>query len=60
MSKLKDMRIKRGVKQCAVAENLGVTRQTYREYEKNPQRLNMAQAQTICRFLHCRLSDIFL
>lgn len=36
METLKEIREKRGVKQIAVADYLGITRQTYAQYEENP------------------------
>lgn len=60
METLKEIREKRGVKQIAVADYLGITRQTYAQYEENPRVMTVAQAQAVCRFLHCHLGDIFL
>ncbi len=60
MKTLKEIREARGVKQNAVAAHLGITRQTYAGYEENPRAMTIDQAQAVCRFLHCKLSDIFL
>lgn len=57
---LKEIREERGVKQLAVAEYLGITRQTYAAYEENPRVMTIDQAIAVCSFLHCKLSDIFL
>lgn len=57
---LKEIRTKRGVKQKAVAEYLGITRQTYSTYENNPSSMTVSQAMAVCEFLHCELADIFL
>lgn len=60
MKTLKELRKERGVKQIAVAEHLGITRQTYAAYEDDPQSMSVAQAKAVCRFLNCPLEDIFL
>ena len=60
MQTLKEIRESRGVKQIAIAEYLGITRQTYASYEENPRRMTIDQALVVCAFLHCTLSDIFL
>ena len=57
---LKEMREARGVKQIAIAEHLGITRQTYSSYEDNPRSMTVEQALAVCAFLHCDVSDIFL
>ena len=60
MQTLKEMRESRGVKQVAIAEHLGITRQTYASYEENPRSMTVDQALAVCAFLHCKLGDIFL
>lgn len=60
MQTLKEIRESRGVKQVAIAEYLGITRQTYASYEENPRSMTIDQALAVCAFLHCTLSDIFL
>lgn len=60
MKKLREIREAGGVTQIAVAKHLGITRQTYASYEENPRAMTIDQAQAVCRFLHCKLSDIFL
>lgn len=57
---LKEIREARGIKQNAVADHLGVVRQTYAVYEENPRDMTIGQAQAVCAFLHCELDDIFL
>lgn len=57
---LKEIREARGVKQVAIAEHLGITRQTYASYEENPRSMTINQAMAVCEFLHCKVSDIFL
>ena len=56
---LKEIREARGVKQVAIAEHLGITRQTYASYEENPRSMTINQALAVCEFLHCEVSDIF-
>lgn len=60
MQTLKEIRESRGVKQIAIAEHMGITRQTYASYEENPQSMTIDQALAVCAFLHCKVSDIFL
>jgi putative transcriptional regulator len=60
MKTLKEVREERGIKQLAVAEHLGIARQTYAGYEDNPQSMSIAQAQAVCKFLHCPIEEIFL
>lgn len=60
MQTLKKYRIQKGIKQSAVAEHLGVTRQTYSSYEKQQERMSIDQAKAVCEFLGCSVGDIFL
>lgn len=60
MNTLKEVRDSRGVKQKAVAEHLGVSRQTYSRYENNQEKMSIEQAKAVCSFLRCDLADIFL
>lgn len=60
MQTLKEIRQKRGVTQKAVADYLGVTRQTYNRYESKQDKMTIEQAMAVCGFLHCSVSDIFL
>lgn len=59
MQTLKDAREAKGVKKIAVAEHIGVSRQTYSRYESNPETLSVAQAKAICDFLGYDVRDIF-
>ena len=59
MSKLREIREARGVKQKAVAKYIGVSNMTYGGYEKDPSKIRLEQAEKICEFLHCKMSDIF-
>lgn len=60
MKTLKEFRAKRGITQKAVAEYLGVSRQTYNRYENMQEKMTIEQAKTVCDFLRCDVSDIFL
>lgn len=60
MQTLKEFRLHKGIKQSAVAEHLGVTRQTYSSYEKHQERMSIDQAKAVCEFLGCSVGDIFL
>ena len=59
MLTLKDAREKRGIKQGAVAEAIGVTRQTYAKYELDADTMTIAQAKAACEFIGCDFNDIF-
>lgn len=59
MTDLKQAREERGIKQVAVAEMLGVSRQTYALYEANPGRMSIDQAKAVCKFLGCSVNEIF-
>lgn len=60
MRTLRDVRELRGVTQKAVAEYLGVARQTYANYESKQEKMSIEQAKAACEFLHCELADVFL
>lgn len=60
MKTLKEVRESLGVKQCAVAEHLGVSRQTYSRYENKQEKMSIEQAKSVCDFLRCNIADIFL
>lgn len=60
MQSLKEKREAQGVTQKAVAEHLGVSRQTYNRYENMQEHMTIEQAKAVCSFLHCSVSDIFL
>lgn len=59
MQTLKEVRKQRGVLQKAVAEHLGISRQTYSKYENNQERMTISQAKAVCEFLHCDIDDVF-
>ena len=60
MPRLKEYRESKGVKQSAIAEKLGIARQTYSFYEKNQEKMTFEQAKIVCDFLGTSVSDIFL
>ena len=59
MKTLREVRDERGVKQVAVANHLGVSRQTYAGYESHPESMSVEQAKAVCDFLHVSVADIF-
>lgn len=59
MQTLKDARLEAGVTQKAMANRLGVARQTYAGLERNQNRMTVAQAAVCCEFLHRPMSEIF-
>lgn len=59
MKTLKEAREEKGIKIVAIAEHLGITRQTYSKYENNPSEMRVEQAQAACDFIGCSMSDIF-
>ena len=59
MKSLKEAREAKGVKAVAVAQHLGITRQTYAKYESNPQEMSVTHAQAVCDFLGVPVSEIF-
>jgi putative transcriptional regulator len=60
MQTLKEARERKGVKQVAVADYLGVARQTYANYEQNQEQMSIEQAKAVCKFLGVDVADIFL
>ena len=60
MQTLREARKERGVLQKAVAEHLGVSRQTYSRYENAQENMTIEQAKAVCKFLHCSIEDVFL
>ena len=59
MDSLKEVREQRGIKQLAVANAIGVTRQTYAKYEENPGKMPVSLAQAACAFIGCDIGQIF-
>lgn len=59
MSKLREARERRGIKQIAVADAIGVSRQTYAKYEDNPRSMPVLMAEKACEFIGVKVEDIF-
>ena len=59
MQTLKEARMDAGITQKAMANRLGVSRQTYAVYEKYQGRMTIEQAVACCDFLHRPMSEIF-
>lgn len=59
MDTLKTARERRGIKQLAVADAIGVTRQTYAKYEEDPRNMSILHAKAACEFIGCDLNEIF-
>lgn len=60
MGTLKEFREKKGVKQISVAQHLGITRQTYANYEDDQESMSIGQARAACDFLGVPVEQIFL
>lgn len=60
MTSIKEIRKSKGVMQRAVADHLGVSRQTYRKYENHQEVMSVSQAIAVCEFLGCDVDQIFL
>lgn len=59
MRTLKQARSDKGIKQVAVANAIGITRQTYAKYEKDPSLMTVAQAMAACSFIGVKMEDVF-
>ena len=59
MITLREAREARGIKQKAVAEAIGVTRQTYAKYEENPRLMPMGKAEDAVAFMRYDMDEIF-
>ena len=60
MKTLKEAREAKGIKLQAVADHLGISRQTYSRYEANQDELSIEQAKAACSFIGCSIDEIFL
>lgn len=56
---IKDARTELGLTQDDLADQLGITRQTYAKMESDPGNLTINEARTICAVLGKRCEDIF-
>lgn len=59
METLEQARKRRGITQRAVADAIGVSRQTYATYERYPRTMRIEAARAACDFIGCDISDIF-
>lgn len=59
MQTLKEIRESKGIKQGAVADHLGVIRQTYASYEQKQEKMSVAQAKAVCAFIGCSIDEFF-
>lgn len=59
MKTLREVRENKGVKQLAVANYPGISRQTYAAYEQNQEQMSIEQARAAREFLGCKVADIF-
>lgn len=59
MQTLKEIRESKGIKQGAVADHLGVIRQTYASYEQEQEKMSVAQAKAVCAFIGCSIDEFF-
>lgn len=59
MQTLKQARIAKGIKMEAVAEAIGVTRQTYTKYEAYQDDMTIEQAAKACEFIGVPMDEIF-
>ncbi|PFK03591.1 helix-turn-helix domain-containing protein [Bacillus cereus] len=56
---IRQVRLAKGIKQKAVAEQLNVHVDTYRKMEKNPDDITIGEAKIICDFLEISYDHIF-
>ena len=54
-----DARNDLGLTQTDMADELGITRQTYAKMEQNPENMTIHEARLICSVLGKRFEDIF-
>ena len=57
--KLRQMRKDSGKSVTEIAKHLGMTAPAYRRYERGEVDPRISQVQEICRFLNCRIQDIW-
>ncbi|MCQ6529873.1 helix-turn-helix domain-containing protein [Bacillus mycoides] len=56
---IRQVRLAKGIKQTAVAEQLNVHVDTYRKMERNPDDITIGEAKKICNFLEISYDHIF-
>lgn len=54
-----DVRNELGLTQSDMADELGITRQTYSKMEQNPENMTIAEARVVCSILGKRFEEIF-
>lgn len=54
-----DARTQLGITQSDMAEELGITRQTYSKMEQNPENMTIREARLVCSILGKRCEEIF-
>lgn len=59
MQTLREARKKKGIKACAVADAIGVSRQTYAKYEDDQGIMSIKHAQAACDFMGLDFDSIF-
>lgn len=59
MQTLEAIRESKGVTKAAIANHLGISRPTYDEYEKNPQKMRVETALSVSSFLGVDVNEIF-
>lgn len=59
MKTVRDIRVERGITQKKMADELGISRQTYALYEANPGQMTIEIARKVCFLLGMPYNDIF-
>lgn len=54
-----EARTELGITQVEMADELGITRQTYAKLEQNPEDMTIKDARAVCSILGKRFSEIF-
>lgn len=57
---MKSYRIRAGLSQQQTADKLSVVRETYCDYEVNPQKVKIETFQKLASIFRCKLSDFFM
>lgn len=60
MKTIEQARIDKGISIKAMAKHLGISRHTYREYEKNQDAMSIAKARAACEYIGIPIDEIFL
>lgn len=60
MKTIEQARIDKGISIKAIAKHLGVSRHTYRSYEKNQDAMSIGKARAACEFIGVPIDEIFL